>query len=149
MKKFTYPLISLLMLIGVTLSFASCGDDYGPYPGPPGGQTFIDSDLTGNWQLYQANGVNVSPGDVNYMQFNGYGNGRYYYMSNGRWYYEGISYWCKAYNSGTYELNIQYANGSSASMDYWFASRNDLFMRWTTYQGQTILYHYVYTSRLP
>lgn len=138
----------MLMVIGLSVVFTSCDDGYGPGPGP-GGLTYIDRDLTGAWRMYEANGVPVPPGKVDYLQFNGNGNGRYYYMRDGIWYYEGISYWCKSYGSGTDQLNIQYENGQSSAMSYWFTSRDDLYLSWRVYDGSVITYHYIYTSYLP
>lgn len=151
MKRFT-PLVVALVALLAGLTFTSCIDDDGWYPYPPNGwnDTFYDSDLTGSWQLVQVNSRPVGGTDSNYLYFNGDGRGWYYYYDRGRFYRERMAYWCEDfyYGNGDYELNMQYENGQSSTMTYWFTGSNTLWMRWNTSQGM-VTYMYRYVDYIP
>lgn len=140
------PLLTIAMSIVLLLGLSGCGYvDDGWDPEPPYGwdNTFYDSDLTGCWALYQVNSDYVSGDQVNYLQFYGRGNGRYYYYYRGAQNSERIAYWCQRSVSGTssLQINIQYENGSPSTMNYWFSDSSTLWMQWRNAQGvQTYVY---------
>lgn len=140
MKK-SLSFFIMAMILGISLSLTSCIVDYGP----GGYGNYSDSRLTGFWQLVQVNGVAITGTNVNYMYFNGQGNGNYYYFQNNRRYTERLQYWCTASNGyyQDYELNILYQYSSSpTSMTYWFTNGgNALYMQWyENGRPQTYLY---------
>lgn len=137
MKK-TYALLALLIM-AVCVGFTSCDDDI---YGPPG-QSY-DPDLLGTWELYSADGVPVYGYQVNWLEFNRNGTGTYYYYHNGREYSMGL-YWGVDWYGGEQELYIDYNDGSSASMYYWFNS-NATFLYTEWYERgyrHTYIYRYV------
>lgn len=139
MKKI-YTRLSLLMAsVAMSMSLASCDDDY---YGPPGAA--YDPDLIGTWELYQADGAPVYGYQVNWLEFYRNGRGTYYYYHNGRQYSMDLTYAVDWYGGGN-ELYIDYADGNSAAMNYWFNSnRTYLYTRWYEYgYSHTYVYRYV------
>lgn len=137
MKK-TYTLLMLLVL-SLCVGLSSCDDDI---YGPPG--TNYDSALVGTWELYSADGSPVYGYQVNWLQFNRNGTGSYYFYQDGRQYEMGL-YWGVDWYAGSKELYIDYNDGRSASMDYWFNSNATyLYTQWYE-RGyrHTYVYRYV------
>lgn len=134
--------IVLAMLLAVVTS--ACGDiDYWDPVGPTG-WNFNDTRLQGYWQLVEINGGAVTGYDTNYLEFFGNGRGEYYYYRNATPRSEDIAYWCQnaEYGDSRYQINIQYANGSASTMNYWFSSSgNTLYLRWNSTNG---IYTYAY-----
>lgn len=148
MKKiFTYCLLAVAAL-ACAGTLTSCDDDY--YDGPGYDfDTFIDSRLTGTWELVQANDMAVSSYDTNWLYFNGRGYGYYYYYRNGRLYREETRYYCQdaVYGSSRYQVNLFYQNGSSATMSYWFTG-STLWMQWVS-NGRLVTYLYSPSANVP
>ena len=147
-------LAAALLLGGSSVMFTACeSDDYWPYNPPSGwGENyFYDSRLSGEWELVQANSQTVGTYDTNYMDFYGNGHGRYYYYSNSRPYSEDMAYFCQRSDSSTskYQINVQYEDGSSSTMSYWFTDGdNSLWLQWMA-GGQTVVYVYKRVSSIP
>lgn len=135
--------MAALAVCGVTgVTLTSCDDGNQYYPSG----YFIDSDLLGNWQLYQVNGQYVQGTQVNYLTFSSRGRGYYYYYNRGVPYSERISYWCASgYNNNS--ITIQYADGQTSTMNYWFSDNGrSLWMNWNTTSGTyTYVYRMVYS----
>lgn len=139
-------LLALVMVLsGLTLT--SCYVDSSWSPAPPYGwnDTFYDQRLNGYWELVEVNGRGVGGYDVDFLYFNGYGRGTYFYYYNGRRMWETTAYWCQDAVSGSsyYQINLQYeTSGSPTTMNYWFGDRGyTLFMQWrTSYGVQTYVY---------
>lgn len=140
-----YPLIVALALLAAG-TLTGCVAD-GWYPVPPSGWTsWYDSGLTGKWRLVECNGQSVGAYDTNWMEFYGNGRGMYYYYSYNRPYSERIAYWCQqpASPNSPYQINVQYEDGSTATMNYWFQrSGTELCMQW---RDHGTLVTYVYAS---
>lgn len=139
MKKL-FTLLSMICM-GVVLCLTSCDDYYGP----PGGPDYsYDKDLIGTWELYSADGVRVTGYQVNWLEFNRGGTGTYYYYRNGKQYSMWLQYDVSFYGN-TSQLYIDYQDGSSVSMDYWYNS-NATFLYTQWYEGgyrHTYVYQYV------
>lgn len=132
-----------LILLATTL-FAGCGDEEQPLPTPG---TFFDSRFDGYWQLVEANGLAVDGYDVNYLYFNGTGQGDYYYYEDSNPYVETLQYQCRPSNNddSKYQLVIQYENSPSPSyVNYRFSdeANSTLTMSWIENGTPTT---YVYT----
>lgn len=139
MKKI-YTLIALFVAVtAMSISLTSCDEDYYGRPG-----NTYDPDLIGTWELYQADGRPVVGYQVNWLEFYRNGTGTYYYYSNGYQYSMGLNYGVQWY-SGTSQLYINYSDGSSTSMDYWFNSNATyLYTQWYEYGVRhTYVYRYV------
>lgn len=155
MKKISIHLLYFLMvLLGATTLLTGCvDDDYWPYSPPPGwgSNYFYDQSLNGVWELVQANSQPVGPYDTNYMEFNGGGRGRYYYYDYGRLYGENMAYFCQVTGNTTtsYQINVQYENGDTSTMVYWFTDGfNTLWLQWQV-GNRTQTYLYERVSRVP
>ncbi|MCM1006243.1 MAG: hypothetical protein NC402_08115 [Prevotella sp.] len=123
MKKI-YTLLTALCVC-MCVSLTSCDDDV---YGPPGAG--YDPDLIGTWELYQADGVRVAGYQVNWLEFNSGGRGTYYYYNNGLQYSMWLRYSVDWYGNSS-QLYIDYQDGSSVSMDYWFNSNATyLYTQW-------------------
>lgn len=140
-----YPLIAALALLAAG-SLTGCVAD-GWYPVPPSGWTsWYDSGLTGKWRLVECNGQSVGAYDTNWMEFYGNGRGMYFYYYYNRPYSERIAYWCQqpASPNSPCQINVQYEDGSTATMNYWFQrSGTELCMQW---RDHGTLVTYVYAS---
>lgn len=138
MKKL-YTLLSMLC-VGLALCLTSCDDDYyTPYPNQ------IDKDLLGTWELYSADGNRVYDYQVNWLEFNRNGQGYYYYYDDGRQYSMWLDYTVRYYGGGN-QLYIEYQDGSSVSMNYWFNSNATyLYTQWYE-NGRSHTYTYRYVS---
>lgn len=140
-----HTLFIVATAITLALSFTACDDydDWGPYP--PGGwnNVYYDSRLSGYWQLVEANSRPVYGEDSNWLYFNGGGRGVYYYYLNGRPFRETLAYFCQDTYGGptNYQINVQYQNGESSTMYYWFEGRNTVVMQWRNNAG---MQSYVY-----
>lgn len=125
---------ALVMTAGLT----SCSDNDGWYPEHPNyyPSTFFDRNLTGTWRLVSDNSVNVEGTAVNYLDFYGNGNGRYFYYENGTPTSVAMYYGCVGVDSAVTQtqLNLQYGNGNPTSMLYWFTP-NRLWLQWTSGSG--------------
>lgn len=153
-KRYTLPLLSLILAVGASTALSSCAIDVGWDPTPPYGwnNSFYDSALDGCWRLTSINSQYVSGYTVNYLYFNGDGRGEYLYYDHGRQCVENTAYWCQPAGGGNsyYQINIQYESSYSPStMNYWFTDGGDtLWMQWRDRYGlQT--YVYVYEPRMP
>lgn len=149
MKKISTYCILVAATILSALSLTSCYDDtWAPAP-PYGWSDFYDSRLNGFWELYQANDVQVSARNTNYLFFNGNGGGYYYYYTTGRLMRERMAYYCQDAVSGNsrYQINIQYENGRPSTMSYWFTG-DTLWMQWTS-NGRLTTYLYRPVSSVP
>lgn len=147
-KKILRDILPLILILTASTALTGC-DDGGGYWGPPvpsGG--YFDPTLTGAWQLVQINNRPVAGYDVNYLDFYGGGSGRYYYYHNGQPYQERISYWCAAgYTRQT--ITINYENGQSSTMNYWFSAGDTyLWLEWQT-GGGYVTYCYQYVNSIP
>ncbi|MDE5843097.1 MAG: hypothetical protein K2H35_05110 [Muribaculaceae bacterium] len=136
--------VMILSGVGLTGCYVD-GDIWNPAPPMGWNDTFYDSNLNGYWQLVEINNMRVTGYDVNYLFFNGYGRGRYYYFYRGARYWENTAYWCQYAVSGqsNYQINLQYeSSGSPTTMNYWFEDRGrTLIMQWRNYDGwQTYVY---------
>ncbi len=144
-KRLLNALLGLTLVVGMSVLFTSCDTDDYWYDGPGWDNgTFYDSDLNGYWMLVQANSVEVTGNERNYLFFNGRGRGTYYFWDNGRRYTEGTYYNCQYSNSGTsdYQINLQYGNGRPTTMNYWFShGGNTLWLQWRDY-GRVTTYVY-------
>lgn len=137
MKK-TLPLLAFLC-ISISVLFTSCDDEYG-YPGGN-----YEPALIGTWELYKADGVRVGGYQVNWMQFDRGGRGTYYYYNNATPYSMWFDYYVDWYYDSSV-LYIDYQDGSSVSMDYWFNSNGTmLYTQWYDH-GYRHIYCYRYVS---
>ena len=127
MTKFRKLFLLTVVVIASITALSSCGtdDDWGDGP-------FIDNRLNGYWELVEANGRSVYGQDVNYMLFDGTGDGLYYYWYRGRRYIDPLYYSSHYSYSGPtdYSLLLQYGNDRPTMVDYWFEGRNTLCMQW-------------------
>ena len=141
--KILIPLVTLIFCLG----FSSCrDDDYGP------SRYFYDSYLTGYWQLRQINGSWVSEYQSNYLYFDGYGRGRYYYYDRGQLYYKSLKYECyEPWDSySDLQLNILYQGDyTPQSMNYYFSNDGYTLYLWWREGGRTITYTYSYLKYFP
>ena len=149
-------LVAAILLGGCATLLTGCDDDgYWPY-GPPSGwgsNFFYDSRLDGVWELTQANLQPVTRYDTNYMDFYGGGHGRYYYYQAGRQESEQMAYFCQENRPGStsnaYKINIQYGDGTSSTMAYWFSNANStLCLQWNQ-AGQMMTYYYTRIGAVP
>lgn len=139
-------LLSLLcaLLCGVMLT--SCDDDdyYPPYY--PGGDSYLDRNLPGQWDLAFINGSVVEGFEKNFFDFYSDGTGKYYYYDNGEQYWEWIKWWC--YDNGYDDpvLHIDYSSGSPLNSYYWFnRDYSRLYLKFNTPSGW-VQYVYDYTG---
>lgn len=144
-------LIALISLGGAT-ALTSCSSDsdstWSP-AAPYGWKTFYDSRLIGTWALVQADGETVTGDQVNYLSFLGQGKGQYYYYSQGQKEQQDMRYFCQLAGDGMpYQINIQYADGSASTMNYWFSGTR-LYMEWQTASGQDVTYVYTNNYNTP
>lgn len=145
-------LCRIILALGFIAVMTSCDSDDDYWYGPSGWESFNDSRLYGTWMLVQYNSEPVTAGDVNYMQFNGNGYGRYFYLEGGQRYTEQIQYWCQNSVSGAsnYQINVRYASGSLSTMSYWFThGNNTLWLQWQTGGGRVQTYVYDRVSGVP
>lgn len=136
-------LLTAIMTV-MALAFTSCDDEDYWY-----GNDGTDSRLIGVWEQIQANGVAVSKYDTQYFQFDGNGRGRYFYYQNGQPYVENIRFSCQPSVNGTSydQINIYYANGNAATINYWFTGGN-LWMQWRA-NGTPVTYVYRSIASVP
>lgn len=141
--KVFLPVIALLL----GLSVSSCHDDhYGPSP------YFYDSYLTGYWKLMQIDGMGIPEYRTNYLYFDGYGSGLYYYYDRGQLFYKKIKYDCRDswYSSSEYVLNILYQGESvPQTMNYSFSRDGYTLYVWWRENGRTITYTYANIPYFP
>ena len=158
MKKhsFLMMLLGVVVTLGLSTLLTSCeiDDDTWPYSPPPGwgSKYFFDSRLEGSWELTPANASEVGGYDTNYMEFYGNGHGRYYYYDRGRPYQEDMAYFCQRSGSTTssYLINVQYADGTSSTMTYWFSEGDySLWLQWRENSGQVTTYLYRRVAYVP
>lgn len=154
-RSFISLLLCTAIASGGSLLLSGCtSDDYWPYYPPSGwgGNYFYDSRLNGDWELTSSSIGEVGTRDRNYMEFFGGGHGRYYYFSNGRLESEEMAYFCQeAQGPGSrlYKINIQYEDGSDATMRYSLSNGNtSLMMQWRA-SGETITYIYSRINTIP
>lgn len=110
-----------------------------PYSNPQ-----YDRDLIGAWELYQADGAPVYGYQVNWLEFFRDGRGTYYYYQNGDQKSMGMTYKIK-WSDNKNDMNINYADGHTSSMQYWFnTNRSYLYTQWDE-EGisHTNVYRYV------
>ncbi len=139
MKK-TITLSGIIAAFILAVCMTSCDDDPYYYPGAT-----YDRDLIGTWELYSADGVRVVGYEVNWLEFYRNGTGTYYFYNNGKQYSMALDYGVDFYG-GSNVLYIDYADGNSVSMDYWFNSnRTYLYTQWYE-RGYRHTYVYAYVS---
>ncbi|MDE6836173.1 MAG: hypothetical protein K2J03_04355 [Muribaculaceae bacterium] len=148
MKRFLPVIISIIGFLGLSVGMTSCGPDSWYYD-----DSWYDDDyygdsydpaLSGYWQLVQVDGQSVGGMDRNFLYFNGYGRGRYYFFENGRRYVEDTYYNCQWSNTGVsdFQVNLQYGNGYPVTMNYWFTNRGrTLWLNWRD-NGRPVTYVY-------
>lgn len=129
---------AVICALFMTAGLSSCSDNDGWYPEHPDyyPNTFFDRNLTGVWRLVSDNSIPVEGTAVNYLDFYGNGNGRYYFYSNGAPTSVEMYYGCVGVDSAVTQtqLNLQYGNGTPTSMLYWFTP-NRLWLQWTSGSG--------------
>lgn len=126
MKK-TIRLLLSALVVAMSGLFTSCYHEWGG-PQPP--LNYYDSRLTGYWQLAYINDYPVSRYEVNYLYFDGYGRGEYFFYDYNRPVVDRLEYWCDDY--GSPQITIQYESQYYPStMYYWFGNRgNELYLEW-------------------
>ena len=113
----------LLVLLALPVALTSCDDDDYYYSG-------YDQYLVGQWELIYADGRPVTGYSVNYLDFYSNGTGIYYFYDRGLPYNMDIS-WATDIWGGSSVLYINYADGTSVSMDYWYNSNaTRLYTSW-------------------
>lgn len=142
---------ALALLSAMTLT--SCVDNEGVWwDNPPyGWETYNDPRLEGCWKLVQYNSYPVYDHETNYLCFDGYGGGYFYYLDNGYEQRERIRYYCQESYGGASnsQLNIQYEFSSPITTNYWFTNgNNNLWMQWQTYDGHVETYVYDRVNRV-
>lgn len=147
MKKTLLKVLGFFVLTVISaVGLSSCDDGYEPWWGDPGyGWGFQDRRLEGYWQLVQYNSDPVPLNSANFMYFDGFGYGDYYYLDNGSRMIEELRYWCQDAVSGTsnYQINIQYQYSSPLTTSYWFThGNNTLWLQWQTGGGRVQTYVY-------
>ncbi len=126
----------LLMLLSLPVMLTSCDDDNYYYSG-------YDQYLVGQWELIYADGRPVTGYAVNYLDFYSNGTGIYYFYEHGLPYNMDIA-WASDIWGDSSVLYINYADGTSVSMDYWYNSNaTRLYTSW--YSGG---YRHEYIYRL-
>lgn len=95
---------------------------------------FYDSRLKGYWQLVEVNGEAVDGYSVDFMSFNGGGQGELYYYVNTDEELENLQYTCQesVNDVSEYQINIMYDNSSTPkTMNYTFDNDNQtLHLLW-------------------
>ena len=146
-RMMLYPAVTAAMILGAGTLAGGVADGWYPVA-PPGWSSWYDSYLTGKWRLVECNGKPVGTYDTNWIEYYGNGRGMYYYYSYNRPYSERIAYWCQepASPNSPYQINIQYEDGTTSTMNYWF-QRNDteLCMQWRDH-GTLVTYVYAAVS---
>lgn len=131
-------LVSVFTAIAAALSSCSTDDDYMYYSTDPA--------LYGYWELSYANSLPVVGFQKNFFQFDPSGQGDYQYYYNGQLFGSYFDYWCTSYNYSYNTLNINYDDGRSSTMQYYFDRRGNLVMTWNSPQGRM---NYIYTRTAP
>lgn len=139
----------LLVLAGVT-GMSSCGNTIW-WDTPGNSYNYTDPRLEGIWKLVQINTQDIPSRNANFLQFDRYGTGYYYYYDNYREYREDLRYWCEQGYQGAYNsINIQYRGGGGMSGTYWFTNNyHTLCLQWVTANGSVETYVYDWTPYRP
>lgn len=141
MKKHLHKVLAgaaIICAMAITSGLTACNDNDGWYPEHPDfyPNTFFDRMLNGTWRLVSDNSVTVDGTAVNYLEFYGNGEGRYFYYDNGIRESVEMYYGCIGVDSAVTQtqLNLQYGDGRPTSMLYWFTP-NRLWLQWTSPDG--------------
>lgn len=137
-KFYKSVLFTFIAFLSLSI-FSSCEEDDVYYD--------YDYNLTGYWMLVEDDYGYVPEDETNFLYFNGNGFGSYFYYDRGRLYEMRLNYWCMAnpYPGQDDELNIEYEDGTGATMNYWFERNyNFLTLSWYTDRGrETYVYQRV------
>lgn len=132
-------LYTLIIALLATIALSSCESE--PYPPPGYHDSYIDSDLTGTWELAYVDGYEVYRANTHWLDFYGDGRGYYYYYEHGNEYNLPFDY----YSEYVYDesiLYLFYADGTCAEMYYWYNyDYSTLYLQWYE-RGRTTTYTY-------